>query len=84
MSIGELLMTVGWVLVATAAGFAGNCVGKRFIRGRISTEQILVLTLILVLVLAWVSICLLKLSINYISWIAFFIGSVAAGALQRD
>jgi hypothetical protein len=63
-----------------AAGFLGSYIGRKYVRGRISTEWVLALTLMLGLFAIWILIFVLHIPLEYIFWVAVFLGSVAYGA----
>jgi hypothetical protein len=76
------LIVLIWILVSIlAASYAGQYVGKRFLRGRISAAWALILSTILGLVFI-AGVLLLQIPFEYVLWVYVFIGSTAAVVWQ--
>jgi len=77
------LQDIGLGLVSIVAAFCvGTCVGKKYIRGRLSNEWVLILTVVVGLFAAWITFFLLHVPARYSLWVAVLIGSAAHGALE--
>ncbi len=70
------------LLSTLAAIYAGGYVGKRFLRNRISAGWVLVLTWGLALVTGYLFIITLGWPVEYVLWVAAFIGSIGSGAIS--
>lgn len=77
------LLDISVGLVSIVAAFCvGTHVGKKHIRGRLSNEWVLLLTIVVGLLAASIIITLLHVPAKYSLWVAVLIGSVGHSALE--
>ena len=77
------LLDIGLGLASIVAAFCvGTYVGKRYIRGRLSNEWILILTIVVGLFAASITFFVLHVPAKYSVWLASLIGSTAHGASE--
>lgn len=74
-------LIIGWALVSTlVALYLGKRIGMTYVRGRISTEWVWALTLVLGLFAAWILVVALRIPIEYTLWVFTLIGAIGYGA----
>jgi hypothetical protein len=80
--MNELVTFLGLLASTLVAFYAGRYVGRRFLRGRISTEGILAVTLVVGFAVGYILIVLFDIPRQYVLGIAIFIGSAGSAILE--